>query len=268
MKLEKFSPFVLLVLFVLTLSFYYKSAIQKIGLGQMKEENIFSAAKTGNLETLNRLLEANINPDTRDDKGGTALFYAVGNNQIDAAKLLIKKGASLKIKDDNGMTALHWAVRNGDESGILVKLLSSEGAYIEERDKNGNTPLLSTMETGGTVGNLTSLLPFKPDLNSQNNFGDNALARACANGDIDSTILLLKNGANPNLQRSDGITPLIIAVSGGHLTIVKELLGKKADPKIKDKNKSNAFDALLLCRESERVKIRDLLNKLHIGANQ
>ncbi len=50
------------------------------------------------------------NPDIRNWHGITALNIAAGFGHHDIVKLLIKADADLDIPDDKGDTALHWAI--------------------------------------------------------------------------------------------------------------------------------------------------------------
>jgi ankyrin repeat protein len=55
------------------------------------------------------------------------------------------------------------------------------------------------------------------------------LLSSADSGNYESVELLLKNGINPNLSFSDGVTPLMFASQGGHIDIVNLLLKFGAD---------------------------------------
>ena len=59
--------------------------------------------------------------------------------RIDAAKLLLDKGAKIDAKAAGGTTALHLAAQSGCLD--LVNLLLSKGAKVNARDDQGRTPL-------------------------------------------------------------------------------------------------------------------------------
>ncbi|XP_055390403.1 DNA-binding protein RFXANK isoform X2 [Condylostylus longicornis] len=56
-----------------------------------------------------------------------------------------------------------------------------------------------------------------------------ALHWACGYGQLDSVQMLIKAGANVNIEAPDMITPLLYAAGGGHHEIVRFLLSKGAD---------------------------------------
>ena len=70
--------------------------------------------------------------------------------------------------------------------------------------------------------------------------------------------LLLKQGANANLQNEDGYTALLIAVSSGNKEIVQLLLENGADINIKNIDGKTAWS---LAEERNYSKIVDLLKK-------
>ncbi len=89
-------------------------------------------------EALGFLLQSGVANDHVNDFGKTPLMYAVQNNQIDAARLLIKAGADVNAVTTKpsdscyytlqtfNMTPLHYAVRYG--SSEMIKLLLDSGA--------------------------------------------------------------------------------------------------------------------------------------------
>ena len=68
------------------------------------------------------------------------LFDAAGKNDLEQAKLLIKKGADLNAKNKWGDTPLHEAAMNN--SVKVAKLLIKKGADLNDKNKWGDTPLL------------------------------------------------------------------------------------------------------------------------------
>jgi ankyrin repeat protein len=60
----------------------------------------FDAASRGDVPQLQRLVAAGILIDRRDAAGRTALLVATHANRIDAARLLIERGADVNAKDD------------------------------------------------------------------------------------------------------------------------------------------------------------------------
>ncbi len=89
-------------------------------------------------EALGFLLQSGVANDHVNDFGKTPLMYAVQNNQIDAARLLIKAGADVNAVTTKpsdscyytlqtfNMTPLHYAVRYA--SAEMIKLLLDSGA--------------------------------------------------------------------------------------------------------------------------------------------
>ncbi len=89
-------------------------------------------------DALKFLLQSAVSNDHANDFGKTPLMYAVQNNQLEAAKLLIKAGADVNavtIKPSDtcyytlqtfNVTPLHYAIRNA--SAEMIKLLLNSGA--------------------------------------------------------------------------------------------------------------------------------------------
>jgi len=67
------------------------------------------------------------------------LIVASQLGDIDRVRLAIAKGADVNYQDEKGGTALHWAVFYGHKE--IVKLLLMQGADPLIKDKNGITPV-------------------------------------------------------------------------------------------------------------------------------
>ena len=80
-------------------------------------------------------------------RGETALMWTAQQDDfLPVLKLLIEKGASLETRDEKGNTALAYAVRDREIKSVTVLL--DHGANIETRDKDGTTPLMFASEYG------------------------------------------------------------------------------------------------------------------------
>jgi tetratricopeptide (TPR) repeat protein len=98
------------------------------------------AASSGRLGTVEYLIEkrANVNANHTSDKG-TPLIYALQNNHIDVAVLLIEKGADVNAANSNGTTSLMTAI--SAKNIELCILLWQNKASLAAKDKEGNTAL-------------------------------------------------------------------------------------------------------------------------------
>ncbi|WP_457625261.1 ankyrin repeat domain-containing protein [Persephonella sp.] len=67
------------------------------------------------------------------------LIVAAQLGDIDRVRLAIAKGADVNYQDEKGGTALHWAVFYGHKE--IVKLLLMQGADPYLKDKNGISPV-------------------------------------------------------------------------------------------------------------------------------
>lgn len=88
--------------------------------------------------------------------------------------------------------------------------------------------LINTVNVGKTV--LKNMLEFSADACDKDN--KTALYEACWRGKEQVVRLLLQNGANPNIQRTDSwchhlFTPLHIAVTLNHVDVIRLLLREK-----------------------------------------
>mmetsp|Transcript_23174 Transcript_23174/g.30078 ORF Transcript_23174/g.30078 Transcript_23174/m.30078 type:complete len:228 (+) Transcript_23174:157-840(+) len=105
-----------------------------------RKEDIFAAAKEGNLYKIKQFIE-NENGDIQelDFRRSTLLHVACAYQRLDVVKYLISKGADVNAKNYCQLTPLHHSCANGHLK--LVEVLLSVGADVNLAKDDARTPL-------------------------------------------------------------------------------------------------------------------------------
>lgn len=129
------------------------------------------AAQNGNFKVLEYLLSKKINLQATDIYGVSALGYAIGNEQIKTAQLLIDKGISLDTAcSEEQKNILVCAIEVNSKE--LVQLIADKNKkLIQMQDSAGNTPLHIAAETS-TSDILAILIKSGADLKAKNKKGE------------------------------------------------------------------------------------------------
>ncbi|MDP6244968.1 MAG: ankyrin repeat domain-containing protein, partial [Myxococcota bacterium] len=101
-------------------------------------ENIWAAAKSGDVEAIQQHLAKGADPSQADPAGLMPLSWAALLGQTEAARALIEAGADLEATDNDGSTALHCAAFMGEAD--VARLLVENGADINAVSNDGGTP--------------------------------------------------------------------------------------------------------------------------------
>ncbi len=115
---------------------------------EVSSRALIEAVEARNTSMTGFLLSRGADPNARDEKGNTPLFYAVetrtGISGLDVVKLLLEQGAAADERNAGGVTALLRAVDAGkrEEAGLLL----SRGADPNLADERGRTPLSAARE--------------------------------------------------------------------------------------------------------------------------
>jgi len=168
------------------------------------------AAAFGQTKTLQLLIEMGADANKVDETPlkRTPIQYAANCFRPESVKTLLELGASVSTKCSGGITTLHIAAKQGDLKSIQILLAHPDTRTIlDTQDENGTTALHYVVQTGHI-----------------------AIAKA-----------LLDAGANPNLQATTGVTPLMIAVDQNLFDIVKLLLSHGANSLIEDEVRTTAI---------------------------
>ena len=102
---------------------------------------LYNASKTGNEKVVQRLLCLGVDPNLKDYRGRTPLWWSASIGYTSIAILLIEQGnAQLNEQDVNGRTPLHGAAINGHKTVVRL-LLSKDGVDPDLVDNTGQTAL-------------------------------------------------------------------------------------------------------------------------------
>ncbi|XP_078052571.1 tonsoku-like protein isoform X2 [Augochlora pura] len=106
------------------------------------ETQLHVACINGNIENVEKLLEAGHSTNVRDHFGWTPLHEAANHGHVEVAKLLLQHGADVNDPGSimcQGVTPLHDAASCGNV--CMMKLLIEHGANIELKTNEGDTVL-------------------------------------------------------------------------------------------------------------------------------
>uniref|UniRef100_A0AAR2IKU9 Neurogenic locus notch homolog protein 1 n=1 Tax=Pygocentrus nattereri TaxID=42514 RepID=A0AAR2IKU9_PYGNA len=174
---------------------------------------------------------ANLHNQT-DRTGETALHLAARYARSDAAKRLLEASADANIQDNMGRTPLHAAVA-ADAQGVFQILIRNRATDLDARMHDGTTPLILAARLA-VEGMVEELINCHADVNAIDDFGKSALHWAAAVNNVEAAVVLLKNGANKDMQNNKEETPLFLAAREGSYETAKVLLEHFANREITD----------------------------------
>ena len=87
------------------------------------------AAEKGDIRVIAMLLNANTDPDAKDEWGKTPLHLAAGNGHAAAIAALVNAGADLNVKDSFGHAPLYWAAKDDDIKTIVALLAAGADPF-------------------------------------------------------------------------------------------------------------------------------------------
>lgn len=219
------------------------------------------AMQTGDLGSVESLIQAGASVNSRDANGQTPLHYAVERGFHEGIEVLFKHGADLRIVDNSGFSSFLWAVLAGQQrvttelldkaadaisfsadgkSALtwaasmgwfpIARLLVDRGADLSGTGNDQQPLPLDEAAACGNIFIVEMLLGRGGDPNYHDRNGWSAIHWAAEEGHVEIVRLLLNAGANPDAVSAYGTSPLHCAANGGHIPIVNLLLLQRADP--------------------------------------
>ena len=247
------------------------------------ETPLMMAARTGRVEVVDVLLDGGAAVDAVEDRRGTtALMWAAANEQPDAVRLFVARGADVsarskavpmgrgpylapiardRIEDARrGVGQAGAPARTADLSDVPPPTRPVRGAAAG----GGGPDAAPTDETraadeaprapgpAGAAGSPSPPRPRRPPRPLTG--GLTALAFAARQGDIESAQVLLDAGAEVNQTTEYGWTPLLAAVHNRYYRLATFLLERGADPNIANKG---GWTPLYLATDNRNIEAGD-----------
>ncbi|XP_043568562.1 fibronectin type 3 and ankyrin repeat domains protein 1 isoform X2 [Chiloscyllium plagiosum] len=183
---------------------------------------------------------------TRELKYGKHLHCAIIKNDIEEVCHILQSGnMKVDVLDERGFSPLMLAAQKGYQSLMLAcfaghldvaKCLWRFGATWESRD-NGGSSAIHWATDGGHINVIEWMINegCKVDITDGHLLWTPLMRVAVLNGSTEIASLLIKAGANVNIQDKKGTTPLMVAVLNSYENLVQLLLNNGADSAVKNK---------------------------------
>jgi len=261
------------------------------------------AQKLGKIEVIKALILKGADPKMFSADGSSLIQCAALGNQLELLKALVAEGHDLTYQRPDGATVLHAAAFGGDEE--LLKYLLNENCNVGQRLKDGSTVLhcaaearnLAVMrfflklgvpvgvkklngatplfvaaqhcQAGGATDALQLLLEAGADVKTELKNGFGILHFAALGGAQGAFDFFLARGdfKDVDVKTASGMTPLHVAASRGHVSLLQYLLEKGAK---KDAAWRGGVTALHFAAESGKVGAVEYLlsQKLDVNAKR
>ncbi|MGD9905088.1 MAG: ankyrin repeat domain-containing protein [Vicinamibacterales bacterium] len=181
---------------------------------------------------------------------------AVRRGDLAALKTLVAGGADVNAALGDGMTALHWAAERGLVDAAT--LLLARGADVTAVTRLGRYTPLHVAARRGQAAIVAALLGAKADPNAVTGTGAVALHFAAAAGSREAVAALLDAGAAVDAREPEwGQTPLMFAAAAGRTEVAQLLVARGADlaatAKVVDLIARNRADAAESRARNQRV---------------
>ncbi|XP_049722041.1 ankyrin repeat and death domain-containing protein 1B isoform X10 [Elephas maximus indicus] len=254
------------------------------------ERSFQNAAKSNNLDLMEKLFEKKVNINAVNSMNRTALHFAVGRNHLSAVDFLLNHKARVDVADKHGLMVIHLAAWSGSleimlmlvKAGVDQRAKNQDGMNalhfaaqsnsvriaeyliqdlhlkdLNQPDEKGRKPFLLAAEKGH-VEMIETLISLNLHTLEKDKEGNTALHLAAKHGHSPAVQVLLTQWQEINETNENGETPFLLTVEGGHEECSKVLLAAGSDINIPDKQGKTA---LAVASRSNHSLVVDMIIK-------
>ncbi|XP_051028330.1 ankyrin repeat and death domain-containing protein 1B isoform X2 [Acomys russatus] len=187
------------------------------------ERSFQAAAKSNNLDLMEKLFEKKVNINAVDNMSRTALHFAVGRNNLSAVDFLLSHKARVDVADKHGLTVIHLAAWSG--SFEIMLMLVKAGADQRAKSQEGMNALHFAAQNNSLhiVDYLIQDLHLQ-DLNQPNERGRKPFLLAAERGHVEMIEKFIYLNLHTSEKDKEGNTALHLAAMHGHSQAVQALL--------------------------------------------
>lgn len=191
---------------------------------------VHEAARLNDVESLGSMLDAepDLLEEPHEEDLASPLHHACEAGSVDAARLLLDRGADIEERDASLCTPLMIACEYGRAE--VVSLLLARGAEPLMPADDRMTPFMfATCSALAPASEYAAVLRLllengRVPVNARDRLGWTALAWACSNGyDERVEVLVVEGRADHTIPNNFGRTPMETARQSGHLGCVRLL---------------------------------------------
>jgi len=176
------------------------------------------------------------------------LHFAVLRNRPEMVALLLELGADPLATDGTGYSAAAYATQPDVDRSMMEMI----------RARVGTTDLFTDLALGDW-DSAARILGENPDVVKPGGASSGVLHLMAKRNNIAAVKWLLEHGVDPSARWNHWgaeVTPLHLAILGGHPEVVRVLLAAGADPSIRDtQHKANAIEWAEFFKRKEIVRI-------------
>ncbi len=228
-----------------------------LSVGPVAAEDLVTAAKASDVDTLKSLLEAKADVNSAQADGSTALAWAVYNNDEGIVELLVRAGADVKLANEYGISPLHLACTN--QNTVIVSALLKAGADPDSAKWSGETALMTCANTG-TAEAVKAMLAHGADANAKEGSQDQtALMWAAAENHADVISELISGGADVAARSR------LVPAPEPFIVKVPSSFGQNFPKTVRFRKSSGGFTPLLFAAQKGGIESARLL--LEAGAD-
>ncbi|UII33578.1 ankyrin repeat domain-containing protein [Fulvivirga ulvae] len=167
----------------------------------------YYAAKTGNIDMMDKLIKKGIAYKENNKVGGNAMIAAgqgtrYGPNSLAVFQHLEKLGIDPNVTTHEGVTPLHLLAGRTKDTSVLTYFIG-KGVDINQADNDGNTPLMNAAR-GNELEVVKYIAEKTKNINAANESGNTALSHAIARNNYEVVDYLISKGADVQVKDKEG----------------------------------------------------------------